>query len=150
MNNNEQLIERLKRVANIEPGCFLGERCSMHEIAQDAIAALSPVQDEQVRAFFSGEHDNLSVSELRELWSRDPVEFQEGEFVVWLKSNGQTAVKLCKEDLHDPSFYRKQSTKEAGATELINAAEASLGINCAVDDTLGPALDKWKGDRNES
>lgn len=41
MNNNEQLIERLKRVANIEPGCFLGERCSMHEIAQDAIAALS-------------------------------------------------------------------------------------------------------------
>jgi len=35
------IYERLKRVANIEPSCFLGDGCSMHEIARDALIELA-------------------------------------------------------------------------------------------------------------
>lgn len=33
--------ERLKRIAEIQPGCFMGERCAMHEIAHDALIELA-------------------------------------------------------------------------------------------------------------
>ena len=35
------IYERLRRVAAIEPGCFLGDGCAMHEIARDALIELA-------------------------------------------------------------------------------------------------------------
>jgi len=35
------IYERLKRVVDIEPGCFIGDGCAMHEIAKDALIELA-------------------------------------------------------------------------------------------------------------
>lgn len=35
------IYERLNRVARIKPGCFIGDGCSMHEIARDALIELA-------------------------------------------------------------------------------------------------------------
>ncbi len=35
------IYERLKRVADIKPGCFIGDGCAMHEIAIDALIELA-------------------------------------------------------------------------------------------------------------
>ncbi|MCP4101723.1 MAG: hypothetical protein GY750_09905 [Lentisphaerae bacterium] len=35
------IYERLMRVADIKPGCFIGDGCAMHEIAIDALIELA-------------------------------------------------------------------------------------------------------------
>ena len=86
---------------------------------------------------------------------RPAVEFDEGEVYAFTCDNGDIAYTKFeqKHDITNESD-RKLSTKEAGATELIEAVEEMIrklypthkGI-CAIGQS---ALDKWRGERNES
>lgn len=61
--------ERLKRVAKIEPGCFIGERCSMHEIAHDALVELAGKE-----AVIKALHDD--IREYRKDWKDQMIQDQ--------------------------------------------------------------------------
>ena len=67
--NTMDIYERLKRVVTIEPGCFIGERCAMNEIAHDALVELAG-KDSVIKAL----HDD--IREYRKDWKDQMIQDQ--------------------------------------------------------------------------
>ena len=60
------LKQRLHRIAEIVPGCFLGRRCSAHEVAKDALDEIERLEADKALCVRIAEGYQQQIQELKQ------------------------------------------------------------------------------------